>query len=164
MRGYERNQEGDRKRLSGFQLTLSQSKLSFSVGLELPCRRKFRECYVNNVAKEGRLAKKIAAYMPKIPSHHEDRALSHTKHKSQKWFDVQKYWVCTVAVVSMQTGPIQSSHYRVCFLGRSVPDGFARCKVSRNPEIDETKLIVKTDEDVTWLNVSVDYSMCVNVA
>ena len=45
-----------------------------------------------------------------------------------------------------------------------MPDGFARCKSLRNPEIDETKLIVKTDEDVTWLDVSVDYSMCVNVA
>jgi len=72
MRGYERNPEGHRKRLSGFQLTLNQSKLSFSVGLELPFQREFRVYYVNNVAKEGRLAKKIAAYMPKIPSHHED--------------------------------------------------------------------------------------------
>jgi hypothetical protein len=164
MRAYEWNPEGHRKRLSGFQLTLSQSKLFFSDGLELPFQREFREYYVNNVALEGRLAKEIAAHMPKIPNHHEDRALSHTKHKSQKWFNVQKYWVCTVAMVSMQTGPIQSSHYTMGFHGRIVPDGFASYKMSRNPEIDETKLIVKTDEDVTWLDVSVDYSMCVNVA
>jgi hypothetical protein len=58
MRGYEWNPEGYRKRLGGFQLTISQSKLSFSVGLELPFQRGFREYYVNNVAKEGRLAKK----------------------------------------------------------------------------------------------------------
>jgi hypothetical protein len=50
------------------------------------------------------------------------------------------------------------------FHGRIVPDGFARYKTSRNPKIDETKLIVKTDEDVTWLDVSVDYSIRVNVA
>jgi hypothetical protein len=49
------------------------------------------------------------------------------------------------------------------FHGRIVPDGFARYGTSRNPKIDETKLIVETDEDVTWLDVSVDYSMCVNV-
>jgi len=66
--------------------------------------------------------------------------------------------------VSMQTGPIQSSHNTMGFHGRIVPDGFARYKTLRNPEIDETKLIVKTDEDVTWLYVSVDYSICVNVA
>ena len=119
---------------------------------------------MNNVAKEGRLAKKIAAHMLEIPSRHEDRNLSRTKHKSQKWFNVQKYWICTVAVVGMQTGPIQSSHNTMGFNGRIVPDGIGRLKSLRNPEIDETKLIVKIDEDVTWLDVSVDYFMCVNVA
>ena len=50
------------------------------------------------------------------------------------------------------------------FNGRIVPDGIGRLKSLCNPEIDETKLIVKIDEDVTWLDVSVDYFMCVNVA
>ena len=50
------------------------------------------------------------------------------------------------------------------FNGRIVPDGIGRLKSLRNPEIDETKLIVKINEDVTWLDVSVDYSMCMNVA
>ena len=64
----------------------------------------------------------------------------------------------------MQTGPIQSSQNTMGFNGRIVPDGIGRLKSLRNPGIDETKLIVKIDEDVTWLDVSVDYSMCVNVA
>ena len=50
------------------------------------------------------------------------------------------------------------------FNGRIVSDGIGRLESLRNPEIDETKLIVKIDEDVTWLDVSVDYFMCVNVA
>lgn len=67
-------------------------------------------------------------------------------------------------MVSKQTGPIQSSHNPVGFNGGVVPDGIARLKSLRNPEIDETKLIVEIDEDVTWLDVSVNYSMCVDVA